>query len=329
MSDVIEAPYSVNKPIEEFTEGLTSFQLEVVKNIDVLDPTASRRYALCGKDGLGIVAYCASCEEVSPDFYARYHPLSCMLRICPDCAKRLSGDTKDRLRPVIEHLFAHPKRGYRVRGITLTRSVGLSNEAGDDLLETIEMTMQLCEEMILDDPNAGVIVTSEAGENGGKFHTHIIASSKYIRQVDISKTWERITGGDSVVWIREYATANEAINEGLKYVLKPQSLNPLQMAQLHFALKGKRRVRTRGIFYKSKNNPYSHLFGSTDREPCQCPDCNSNLQYVGESTFDLIKHGWAHLTALSVREACQFQSMAQRASLHLTEANKFSNKGPP
>lgn len=318
-------PQDAETEISALLEGLSDYRRAVYDGLNEVDPAAAWRYARCGSDFVGLFAYCPDCEQASPDFYAKPITTSCMLRICPDCADLLAAPIRDRYRPVIEHVFANMKPGWSLKHITLTRSVGLDEDTGGIARAIMDQAMEWCEQMILKHDGAGVIATEEVGETGQKYHVHIIAYSPFIRQGDMSRAWEAITG-DPVVWARRFESADEAIREGLKYVTKFTALSPDQLVQLHTALKGTRRIRSRGCFYMGQHNPLRDLIDH-EQHVCNCPQCGSPVAIAGALEFGLLISMRPWLLSLSLTDAAD-QTRRNARFLHSTEAIKWGSDPP-
>lgn len=309
------------------TQHLSEFQLAVYDGLKAVDPHAAKRYLECGRDGEGWVKYCANCADSGPGFYAEYIPRSCMLRICPDCAKRVAAPIRDRYRPIIEHLMSHPYKDWRVRGWTVTRAVELSGDSGEDVRETLEMVAELVRQLVTCHDGAGAICSLEIGETGHKIHCHLIVYSPYVTHQAVKTAWRAISGDSYIVWLRLYETPDAAVVEGLKYATKAVNLPPSQLVNLHVALKGTRRVRSWGCFYLNRFNPLRKLRAERHKV-CQCPDCNSKLVVKPERDFAVEGHWWLNGLALTVRTQVQQLNMVRR-SLSLTGQLSSPIRPPP
>lgn len=154
----------------------------------------------------------------------------------------------------------------------------------------------------------GAFATAEVGPRGGNVHAHIIVYGCYVRQAAISDKWRELTGNSFVVWVKQI-TPSRAVREGLKYVTKlgqrdeggELTIKPADLAELHIALKGRRRVWAWGCFY-----------GLADEDADKAPTAL-------EPELDVCKCG----------EPMRFISVpAARALLHLKSAtNCWSNLG--
>lgn len=317
---------------EDVLDSLAPFRREVHDLLEPVDPEAAWRYAHCGREGTGWVGYCASCEAASPTFHAIYTPTSCMLRICPDCSNYVAAPVRDHYRPIIEYIFEHMRKGWSVKGITLTTNIMLGESEPDAAQRVIKWAVEFSEELILNHDGAGVIIALEVGEQGTKYHAHLIAYSPFLdKNRQITPTWQRITGGRGyITHVRRYESADAAIREGLKYVTKFVNLSPKQLVDLHISLKGTRRIRSRGCFYLSKNNPLREFLKKDESEPCDCPDCNSRLTWTSEREFQNLMFNRHWLIGMSVRDAVRFLRVGAGVGRSLDLTGQISHaRGDP
>jgi hypothetical protein len=308
-------------------DSLPDYQRRVFDLLASINPDTARDYALCGRRGLGYVEYCGECLTQDGVISAHYHPFSCHLRICPKCAKRQAKRVQEHYRPAIEHVFEHMRRGWSVKHITLTRSIDVSDKSADWVKVILDQTMELYERLFGKEKGAGVITTLEVGENGTLFHTHSIVYGPFVRQHTISKTWRDITGGDFIVWARRFESADAAIGEGLKYITKFTHIAPEKLYDLHYALLGRRRIRSRGCFYASKNNPLRDILDADSDWVCECPNCGRAMDILPEQVFvswayDLLHH-LPPGTSLIPLDDPRYSD-----TLNLTCGNKFSEEPP-
>lgn len=305
-----------------------AYRSQVIAALRELDPGAATAYETCG-ELLGWVEVCEYCAETEPDFYHRAIRQTCHLRICPDCAARLAAAARERYAAIIEYLTENPNPGYSFRHIVLTRSLALDGDGdGDKLSETLDLAMRLCRELILAHPLGGAIATVEVGEQGARFHVHILAYCRWIAQVKLSELWRELTESDYVVWITRQE-GKEAIEECLKYVVKATALRPEQLAHLHVALKGRRRVRSCGIFYRHPGNPYAWLLAVENRcsETFRCPNCEMPTQLLDAAAYVSLVARWVGVGDGSL-DAALAAHRQLRLALNLTQGNN-SSRDPP
>ena len=306
---------------------LSDFQQAVYDGLLRDDPKAADRYARCG-DLLEWVGYCEHCETERPDFDAYQVSTHCMLRICYNCGDTVAAPIRDRYRPLLEYVFTHMRPRWSVKHVVLTRSVGLHEDAGENAVETIDFAMEWAKRMVLRFEGAGIIATLEAGETGGKWHEHMIVYSPYIPKQIMSDVWKEITGHDSVVYVRKLKTVDEAIGEVLKYVTKHNNMSPDQLVSMHFALKGTRRVRSRGFFYVGKNHPLRDMIKGVRHEAKGCRDCGRKRRYTRLDEFLKLAALRMMIDASTVEKAIEGLQELRRV-LDLKEAINFSERGPP
>lgn len=257
---------------------LTQFEQDTHDALLKVDRKAAERYARCGEISDWSL-YCGYCESSGETFHAKPIPHNCMLRICPACAQKLAAPIRDRYRPLIEHLYnVRPHKGYLLVHWTLTRSKSI-DDPDATMQETLNMARDWARELVTCHEFGGAIFAGELGETSHHYHAHGLVYAPRIDQKVASKVWREISGGDYIVYVKTFSSADAAIAEGLKYVIKPGKLSPEQLVKLHVNLKGTRRVRAYGIFFKSKNNPYSKWL-DVEKTRCTCPDCGGGLGVV-------------------------------------------------
>ncbi len=231
---------------------------------------------------------------------------SCDFRICPDCAHRHTARLLNRYVPAIEkEMAAHPK--YRLRTIMLTRSVQLGSEGfAKAATEGFNLIQKLMYSVVGPDWNkkgAGLLANWEVGPNGHKLHYHMVYLGPWVAHKKLSEAWEKLTGGDKVVWITAVKHNDGdwqgAVIETLKYATKFYSenkatgeriyLSPKLTVDLFEAMKGTRRIRSWGSFY--------HLEEQKERVFC-CEQCDSKMERIGVNYYEIwretgfTKEGW-------------------------------------
>jgi len=199
----------------------------------------------CGKEVLHIA--CRACGE------PKDVPMSCNLRICPECSRRFAARMADQIADVWHSI---PKSGFwLLKKITLTvKTDGDLQKAWDEGWKAIPKLwrkhLKVC-----DDSGAvlsGMVVSAEFGPKNGNVHFHVLFYGPYIPQADLSKWWYELTGS-YVVDIRRAVQPGQnvmdAIQEAVKYPTKFYELPPELLVQVHGVMKGSRRIRTYGVFY--------------------------------------------------------------------------------
>jgi len=218
------------------------------------------------------------------------------------------------------------KWGWRLRMVTLTSSYELAPDMGEKIPYLLDRARDLFKKLwgqpIKAGPHkgesngAGAIASLEVGERGKKFHVHMLTWGRFVEQRVISKEWSEQTDGQfSVVDGQDFGQGEngirKAISEGLKYTVKATRLSPQQLVDLHMVLKGRRRIRSWGSFYKAKaavDIDITHV----------CEVCAAPMHYYRERYFDRL--------VVEDREG----SLVASPRLKSTEANNFpSGPGPP
>ena len=271
------------------------------------DIAAANRFVDCGTPGKGWVGTCAT----DPTHTEVYHPFSCMLRICPTCAGRRAAQLAAAVEEPIEDLVNSSPPGYSLKHVIFTTSVELTSNV-DDLRAVVKLyrigVREIIQSMFPRDKKMGGLIGAEFGENGRKLHFHVLLLSRYINKAELERRWEQITGGAGRwTFIRKLVLVSDGLAEICKYVTKPTAGSgenlELVLVQLHFVLKGIRRLQAFGVFFKMDR----------DENECSgvCPDCGGVLFWTDEIT-------WSESRKKSV-------TWLDDSSLYL----KAANKSPP
>jgi len=291
------------------------------------DPHAAERYALCGVEGHGSYSECPrhpiGSESPHP---STYHPYSCMLRLCPRCARQLAADLRRKYGAVLREILAEQshklRRGWSLKLITLTTSHEVGSCVGAHVKDTLDAARDVLHTVFDGAEGWGAVAGLEAGEQGAKLHVHALVWSPYVAQERLSEEWRRRTGfrvvdvrsaGGKTTWqdakSRGYYTERELggiVFEALKYAVKLTELSPEQLVDFHVALKGRRRVRSWGSFYNSGV--------VVEREPELCEVCGERMVVTPEWVID------ARLKWLE---------RGDRSGLQFITANKSGGRSPP
>lgn len=264
---------------------LSPFSREIFRYLKEDNESTADAYALCHQPGAGWVRYCPDCARSDRPVQARYIPRSCNLRICPKCAEKQAQRFRTRYGKMLDWVFDNCRPGWSVKLITLTTSISIDDFSPGFAGKLMHCAMLLAEELILCHDGAGVIVCIEVGEHGGKFHVHMIAYCPYIHQHTLSERWAKHSDGDYIVDIRRMWNTGATVSEGLKYITKFVNLSPWRLWMLHNALKGTRRVRSRGLFYMHPQNPLRDALERDCENGCECPECGSEMDVLPEQVF--------------------------------------------
>jgi len=280
------------------------------------DPAAAFRYGHCREEGFGWWYHCPN----NDGHYATYVPAYCMLRVCPDCGQYSAHLIQEKYRPVIEAEAAKSHR-KALKFVTLTTNVQLADDIGGEVLQILDWSRDLYRKLWGKEKGSGALATLETGEDGLKLHTHLIVQGKFIKQEELSKAWQEISGFP-IVHITEIS-ADKAVKEVLKYAVKFSNLSPDQLVSLHNALKGRRRIRSWGCFY----NP--DIEEDVEERETHCPECQAQLKYTSEVVFEQWRAANAQLRLDTDMATLQRLNKSLLSVLNLTDANKFLGPAPP
>lgn len=256
---------------------------------------------------------------------------TCDGRYCPDCAHRQVARFARRYVPAV--LASAKKKGHdRLRKIVLTTPLDLRDPACNRKLREYGTALgklwKLLEKKNGNWSTAGTLEAFEFGPGGLKLHAHVYHYGRYLPKNEISKAWYELTGGQAyIVDVQSIAQdadatdeeiANEVL-ETLKYSVKFWSrdkdgkiayIEPELMPLLIKALKGTRRVRSRGCFYR---------IPEVAKEPLCCETCGDEMLRVGVAFFPI----WQE-TGFTPKE---YRAQVERNALDLILANKSQNRG--
>lgn len=248
---------------------------------------------------------------------------TCHLRICPDCARRASARFIERFMPVAEYLIPKMSGAMRFRKIVLTTPFSLTDDDVDSQYRRLKKLVPKVFDELLPDGwrrYQGFIVADEFGAKGKKLHFHILFFGQYIDQskqggFKLSRAWNKVTGGSCKVAYIKQVKPNDVrgeILETLKYTTKfwkrgvdgdIERLEPSLVPTLASVLKGSRRVRSYGVFYRVPQ---------PDRRPVTCPDCNIEMIRLSQVEYEIyFETGW----------------LPEDAELYLRIGNKSPGRG--
>lgn len=229
------------------------------------------------------VYVCSANHQHEAEIYSQ----SCDLRICPDCARMHSARLVARYLPKCQDLMHDHETSFRFRTIMFSLPYALTEpDIREKLISGFEQVYEVMDSLMSSrcswKEKQGFIVTSEFGEKGMKLHYHVIHYGQYLDQSELSRAWNKATGGAAqVVFVRGFPyqglTVEQTLKEVLKYATKfyskdkitglvtylPAQLMPL-LAQ---AIDRTRRVRAYGVFYNLPEPVRSDHLCNT----CQAP----------------------------------------------------------
>lgn len=188
--------------------------------------------------------------------------------------------------------------------VILTAPVALHALNEERIAVLFEAVAEFVRRMGWNRDGSGALAALEIGEAGKKLHFHLLvrgpfqwksaqSERTYQAQNDlplrssggpyVSETWEDLTGYP-IVKIKRVKSERQA-RYTLKYVVKgADKLLPAEMAKLHALLKGKRRVRSYGVFYGKAWRAFEEeVLGDEVHEESEsecCPRCGDKLVFV-------------------------------------------------
>lgn len=244
--------------------------------------------------GIGVVA----CSE-DPEHFNKVICTSCDNRCCPDCASRHSAAFMARYMPILERLTAKPRRGWKMRRITLTTAISVHSpdvkKQRQDLYKQVRRTFErLLKERKNPVPfkECGMLVSDEFGSKGLKLHFHILYYGPHLKKFDISDIWES-ESGFPVTDIRKVGDADSddltltaAAAECVKYTTKMWRhdrfgevtyIDPPLIPLIMKILAGSRRVRSWGLLYAA----------GEPEQKATCPKCYADIIKLAPVEWDI------------------------------------------
>jgi RNA polymerase subunit RPABC4/transcription elongation factor Spt4 len=192
---------------------------------------------------------------------------------------------------------------WTLKHIVLTTNVPLRGDKKLVISKFFKAVADTLRTIFSDAPGWGGVGVIEFGSKGKKLHFHILIWSPFVSINRLRAEWNRRTG---MRWVRieqvlacpeclkrvgkddqlcphcglavgydPLAAVEAGLAETLKYVLKFSEFEPWQVAELHEALKGTRRVRSWGSFFEMRLCPEC---GKRVRlADVVCPHCGADL----------------------------------------------------
>lgn len=212
-------------------------------------------------------------------------PWFCNHRLCPVCQKRRSALVKRNLKASYKLLknfeTGRDYHSVKVRMITLTvKNPDFINREYYQWLKDC-LTKLRRSKLFRENVLGGhyVIETTRNKErNSWHPHVHMMVASKFIRQVELKKLWQRITKHSYIVGIT--LADPGTINEIGKYVTKSTDFlhDPFAVDEFLKAVKGLRLSHSFGAIYNLKSDE--------EATACLCPKCGFNEWYLKELISD-------------------------------------------
>ena len=225
----------------------------------------AKRYMECSLFGC-----CLQCQ--GDGHHEFFSPLYCDLRFCPRCGPRQYARLVAKYVPVLTYVRTYPKRGYRLRELTLTsKNTGtLTSEQIRTFNEHVKKTL---EKIMAGTKGWGAIWCDEVGFDNTNLHAHVLFYGPYVEQKYLGEVWRQISGFEVVYVRKAHARGSLALRHLLKYVSKPPSRNPEMIGLLEVAFHGRRRVHAVGLFYNFAGADPDNLESKWDK----CPECGAAL----------------------------------------------------
>jgi uncharacterized protein with PIN domain len=246
------------------------------------------RYEKCGREALLL-----QCEEDHRTFFTK---ITCKSRICEQCGKSYYGRIGDNFRDLVKIILANKRSGYFCSLLTLTVK---KDRFGDRMpnrsdiarfYKESSMFMRLfCGRYkgvwtktgkVREDRRhwigAGSVSVVEVGVDNNNLHLHAIVYMPFVPLSVIRSNWKRITGDSHVFRLDRAKNVKHVTNYILKYITKPPAANSYRgLAEYAWMIKGSRRLRSTGMFYRSL------VVSGRKRLRCRCPYCSGRLEIAG------------------------------------------------
>lgn len=269
---------------------------------------------------------------------------TCDLRICPDCAARQTARLAARYIPKAIEL-AKVGGMYGLRHIVFTTPLDLTSDVPAKISAKADYYAKLVRKALARAARIGkkrgrrwetlgFIQAEEYGTNGLKLHFHVIHYGSYIPQDVLSKCWQHVTDDQaSIVFVRKIGNGSDEeiasdVIETLKYSVKFHKTNnetgeveyipPNVMPHLLDVLKGRRRIRSYGVFYG---------LPKPDKQPFQCPECHADMQRIGVENWSLwLEFGATYEQVKLARNATLNSKLANKSDFFKAQGNKSPPK---
>lgn len=242
------------------------------------DPEAARRLRMCDDPNfhaIGLHVHPAENGEHTGAVMVKVERRRCWLRNCPKCAKDHAARLRARYEGRIWKVVGQNLPGCELRHVVLTmpRSIDLRGD-----LAKLHRCAKKLRQHFWGRHGQGAFATAEVGPKGHQVHVHMIVYGGWVRQAELSDYWRKLTGNAFVTWIKRIKPS-AAVREGIKYVTKLAktdgqggwTMHPADVAELHCALKGRRRVWAWGAFYGLADDDKDQAPADDAGEPkCRC-----------------------------------------------------------
>lgn len=256
------------------------FAASIADELCDLDPEAARKLRVCADPNqMAFGVHVHDDESGDGSVMVKVERRRCWLRICPKCAKDHAARLRLRYEGRILKVVSTGAPGCRLKLLVLTLPRG--SDLALDLVKLHRCTKRLVKHF-WGVKGQGAFATAEVGPAGGNVHAHVVVYGAYVAQAEISDYWRELTGNASIVWVQA-CTPSKAVREGIKYISKLAkrdsagnfTMTPAALAELHLALKGRRRVWCWGAFYGLADDDRDQApadVGDQIEPRCRCGD---------------------------------------------------------
>lgn len=242
---------------------------DIFNSLIFYHPQAAQRFIECGKKALYRCEFCGNKKLV-----AQY----CRSRLCQECSKKAASEQITKLLKRydgIKKVF-----GWNLKFITLPVKTNgdfrKAVEKGGKCLTKLwnnylfEGTKGRRKYKKGNEVLSGLVAAFEFGPENGNLHIHCIYYGRYIPQKELSREWLKLTDDSYVVDVRAVKQdPRKGMIETIKYITDFNKVNAEKLVDYFEALKGKRRIRTFGVFYginfkdKNKEKPICEICGKS------------------------------------------------------------------
>jgi len=263
-------------------------------------------FAACQADDTIFSVFVCS-DDIDHDAKTIAH--TCHLRICPECAHRESARVMNRYVDKAHALARLRRDNHSLKHIILTTRFDIMQPDIKSRLRSAFDSVGATFDVLLGKgwqrENIGYIAGAEFGEKGKKLHFHVLFYGPWLDQSELQDIWCDLTGNTAIPYIKAITrgkNVEKACAEILKYTTKLSAIEPVLMPRLLDVLKGTRRIRSKGVFYRLE---------AAKRESRLCDDCNAKMTIMPVDAYN------AHKSQKMI------ESLAAIALLPLRNGNNF------
>lgn len=238
--------------------------------IDCQNAESVRFWRVCATD---------AAHHAAPVFH------TCHKRVCPECEARNSGRLFHRYYQPIFDIVRRRRYGRGLTHMILTTPIDLRGEnVGAQLRDAYAKVGEFFDILFGKDwqnDNRGYLAGCEFGERGYKLHFHILVYCEYIDQNKAWRIWTDLTGFTAMPYLKRVDhkdhSLEDALAEVVKYVTKLSTLEPALAAKVFHVIRGTRRIRSKGLFYR---------LPAPEKPDCACPVCKDALRLWSRERYE-------------------------------------------